>query len=73
MAKVLNEYLSSVLTMEKDMKTRELGAVNGNVLRTVHIMVEEGLDVLRHMKLDTSPGPGQIYQIYIYERPPSVL
>lgn len=55
--KVLNEYFSPVFTTEKDMKTWEIGKVNGDVLMTIHITVKEVLNVLRHMKVDTFPGP----------------
>lgn len=60
MTKVLNEYFS-ILTMEKDMKTRKLGKVNGNVFRIVHIAVEEVVDVLRHKKVDKSLVPYQVF------------
>ncbi|XP_051883123.1 uncharacterized protein LOC127576591 [Pristis pectinata] len=50
------------LTMEKDMKSLELGKVNGEVLGIVHIKVEEVLDVLNGMKVNKSPGPDQVYR-----------
>eukprot|EP00061_Rhincodon_typus_P005451 g24982.t1 len=37
MGKILNEYFSSVFTVEKDMKIFELGEVSGEMLGTVHI------------------------------------
>lgn len=46
------------------MKTGELRAVNGTVLRTVSITVEEVLNILACMNIDKLPEPDQIY---IYE------
>eukprot|EP00061_Rhincodon_typus_P007112 g28456.t1 len=46
MGEVINEYFSTAFIVEKDMKTWELGEVSGDNLRTVHITVEEVLDVL---------------------------
>lgn len=43
------------------MKIRELANVTSDVLRTIHITVEDLRDVLRHMKVDKSNGPNQIY------------
>lgn len=58
MGKVLHEYFSSVITVEKGMRTREQGAVNGSVLKAVSITVQEVLEV---MKVDKSSVPDQIY------------
>lgn len=52
----MNMYLS-VFTM----KTRELGKVNGSVLRTVRIIVEEMLNVLKCMKVDKSMRADHLY------------
>lgn len=65
--KFLNAYSSSVLTVEKDMKTGELGTINESVLRTVTIMVKEVLNGLRHLKGDKPPGPDQIYLKTLWE------
>eukprot|EP00061_Rhincodon_typus_P001398 g14696.t1 len=51
MGKVLYEYFSSVFTVEKDTKTLELGGVSGDILGTVHITMEEVLEVLECMKV----------------------
>eukprot|EP00061_Rhincodon_typus_P016807 g45209.t1 len=60
MGEVLNEYFSSVFTVEKEMKTEELGEVSGNILGTVRITFEEVLEVLECMEVDKSPGPDQL-------------
>eukprot|EP00061_Rhincodon_typus_P010233 g34367.t1 len=60
MGEVFNQYFSSVFTVEKDMKTWELGEVSDDILGTVHIIVEEVFDILKCMKVDKSPGPDQI-------------
>lgn len=57
MGKVLNEYYSSAFTVEKDMMTGGLRTINGDILRTVHIMVKEVVEAPRCMKVDTFPGP----------------
>eukprot|EP00061_Rhincodon_typus_P004195 g21972.t1 len=57
MGKILNEYFSSLFTVEKDMKAQELGEVSGDILGTVRITVEEVLDILECMKADKSLGP----------------
>eukprot|EP00061_Rhincodon_typus_P002059 g16509.t1 len=61
MGEVLKEYFSSVFTVEKDMKTWELGEISGTVLGTVHNTVEVVLEVLECMKVDKPPGPDQTY------------
>lgn len=64
---VLNEYFSSVYTMEKDMKTWELGTVDGGVLRAVCIMIKEMINVPSHMMADKYPGPDKIYPSTLWE------
>lgn len=61
MGKVLHEYFSSVITVEKGMRTREQGAVNGSFLKAVSSTVEEVLEVIMGMKVDKSSVPDQIY------------
>eukprot|EP00061_Rhincodon_typus_P002306 g17144.t1 len=61
MSKVLNEYFSSVFTVEKDMKAWERGEVGGDILGTIHITIEVVLEVLECMKVEKSPDPDQIY------------
>eukprot|EP00061_Rhincodon_typus_P002699 g18246.t1 len=51
MGEVLNEYFSSVFIVKKDMKTWELVEVSGDILGTVHITVQEVLDVLNFLVL----------------------
>eukprot|EP00061_Rhincodon_typus_P005227 g24482.t1 len=68
MNKVLKEYFSSVVTMEKDMKTWEHGEVSGNILGAVHTTIEEVLEVLECMKVDKFPGPDQIYPRTLQEQ-----
>eukprot|EP00061_Rhincodon_typus_P002769 g18414.t1 len=60
MGEVLNEYFSFVFTVEKDVKTWELGEISGDILGTVHITVEKMLEILDCMKVDKSPSPDQI-------------
>ena len=45
MGEILNEYFSSVFTVEKGMNIKELGEINSDVLRSVHITKEVVLDV----------------------------
>eukprot|EP00061_Rhincodon_typus_P004352 g22372.t1 len=61
MGVVLNECFSSLFTVEKDMKTWELGEVGGEMLGIVHITVQLVLETLECMKVDKSPGPYQVY------------
>lgn len=56
---VLNVYFSSLHIVEKDMKTKEIRKVNGDILRPVCITVEEVLDVLNHTQVEC-PGPDRI-------------
>lgn len=60
MGKILNEYLSSVFTLAKYMKTGKLGTVD-DVLSTVRLMIAVVLNVLWRMRVDKPLGPGQIY------------
>lgn len=46
MGEVLNEIFTSLFMREKDMNTVELGGVNSDVLKSVHITYEEWLEVL---------------------------
>lgn len=52
MGKVLSEDFSSVVTMEKDVLTVELGTINVIVLRTINITVKEVLSILDYIKVD---------------------
>eukprot|EP00061_Rhincodon_typus_P007613 g29471.t1 len=61
MNEIFNESFSFVFTMEKDMKTCELREVSGDIFGTVHITVEEVLEVLECMRVDKLSGPDQIY------------
>eukprot|EP00061_Rhincodon_typus_P008235 g30672.t1 len=61
MGEILNEYFSIVFTVEKDMKTWELGEVSGDILGTAHVTVEKVLGVLECMKVENSPGPDQFF------------
>ena len=61
MGEILNEYFSSVFIVEKSMDVRELGEINSDVLRCVHITEEVVLEVLKCIKVDKSPGPDEVY------------
>ena len=61
MGEILNEYFSSVFTVEKGMEIRELGEINSHVLKNVHITEEVVLGVLKRIKVDKSPGPDEVY------------
>eukprot|EP00061_Rhincodon_typus_P004021 g21573.t1 len=67
MREILNEYFTSVFTVEKDMKSRELGEVDNNILKNVHITEEEVLNILKLIKVDKSPGPDQVYPRTLWE------
>ena len=49
MGEILNEHFSSVFTVEKSMDVRELGEINSDVLRGVHITRKEELEVLKRI------------------------
>ena len=59
--RIQNEYFSSVFTVEKSMDVRELGKINNDILRSVHIPEKEVLEVLKCIKVDKSPGPDELY------------
>ena len=44
------------------MDVRELGEMNSDVLRSVHITEKEVLEVLKCIKVDKSPGPDEVSQ-----------
>eukprot|EP00061_Rhincodon_typus_P010632 g35082.t1 len=67
MDEILNEYLTSVFTVEKDMKARKPGEMNSDILKSVHIRKEQLLDVLKHTNMDKSPGPDQLYPRTLWE------
>ena len=67
MDEILNEYFSSVFTVEKSMDVKELGEINSDVLRSVHITEKEVLDVLKRTKVDKSPGPDEVYPRTLWE------
>ena len=46
---ILNEYFSSVFTVEKSMDIRELGEINGDVLRSAHVTEREVLEILKRI------------------------
>lgn len=62
--KVLNEYLFTVFTVEKDMTSSEFSKVNGDVLGIVCITVDK---VLNCMKVDISSGPDHVYRRTLLE------
>lgn len=47
MGKTLNDYFSSVYTLEKDINASEVGQVNNVTLQRVHITEEEVPEVLK--------------------------
>ena len=61
MGEILNEYFSTVFTVEKSMDVRELGEINNDVLRSVHITEMEVLGILKRIKIDKPPGPNEVY------------
>ena len=65
MGEILNEYLSSIFTVEKSMDVRELG--DSDALRSVHITEKEVLEVLKRIKVDKSPGPDEVYPRTLWE------
>eukprot|EP00061_Rhincodon_typus_P009309 g32719.t1 len=67
MGEILNEYFASVFTVEKDIETRELAEINSDILKNVHITEQEVLGVLKHIKVDKSPGPDQVYPRTLWE------
>ena len=67
MGEILNEYFSSVFTVEKGMNVRELGEINSDVLRSIQITEKEVLEVLKRIKVDKSPGPDEVYPRMLWE------
>ena len=46
---------------------RELGEINSNVLRNVHITEKVVLEVLKRIKVDKTPGPDEVYPRTLWE------
>eukprot|EP00061_Rhincodon_typus_P017984 g46948.t1 len=67
MEEILNKYLASVFTVEKDMEDRDHGEINNNILKNAHITEEEVLRVLKCIKVDELPGPVQVYPRTLWE------
>jgi len=67
MGETLNEYFSSVFTVQKSMDVKELGEINSDVLRSVFITEKEVLEVLKRIKIDKSPGPDEVYPRTLWE------
>eukprot|EP00061_Rhincodon_typus_P003751 g20883.t1 len=67
MEKILKEYFASVFTVEKVMEDKELGEINSNIFKNVSITEEEVLDGLKHIKMDKTPGPDQVYPRVLWE------
>eukprot|EP00061_Rhincodon_typus_P007874 g29989.t1 len=64
---MIKEYFASVFTEEKDVEARELGEINRDILKDVHITEEEVLDILKCIKVDKSLGPAQVYPQTLWE------
>eukprot|EP00061_Rhincodon_typus_P003312 g19780.t1 len=64
---MLNVYFASVFTVEKDMEDIECGEINRNMLKNGHIGEEEVLNILKHIKVDKSLGPNQVYTRTMWE------
>eukprot|EP00061_Rhincodon_typus_P016624 g44934.t1 len=67
MVEILNEYVASVFTVEKDMEARELGETNSDILKNVLVTEEEVPEVLKLTKVDKSPGSDQMYRRTVWE------
>eukprot|EP00061_Rhincodon_typus_P010248 g34398.t1 len=67
MGEILNKYFASVLTVEKDMEFGEYGEIKSDNLKNVHITEEKVLNVLKHIKMDKSMGPDQVYPRTLWE------
>ena len=67
MGEILNEYFSSVFTVEKSMDVRELGEINSDGLRSIHITEVMVLEVFKRIKVDKSPGPDEVYPRTLWE------
>eukprot|EP00061_Rhincodon_typus_P004849 g23569.t1 len=67
MRAILNEYFASMFAVEKDMEDIEHAKINSDILKCIHITEEEVLDVLKHIKVDKSPGPDQVYPRTLWE------
>ena len=67
MDEILNEYFSSVFTVEKGTDVRELGEINSDVLRMVHITEKKALELLKRIKVDKFPGPDEMYSRTLWE------
>eukprot|EP00061_Rhincodon_typus_P004848 g23565.t1 len=67
MREVLNEYFASVFTVEKDKEDRKHGEINNDILKNVHIIEEELLNVLKRIKVDKSLASDQVYPRTLWE------
>ncbi|XP_067869988.1 uncharacterized protein [Heterodontus francisci] len=67
MGEVLNEYFASVFTFEKVMEASEFKGGNSDILEHINITKEDVLEALKHIKVDKSPGPDQVYPRMLWE------
>ena len=70
-AKVLNDYFSSVFTLEQlhniPQPKRMFGGPNDDMLRDVEVTAENVLKVLTKLKPGKAPGVDEIYSVFLRE------
>ena len=66
-AEVLNEYFTSVFTVEKDLGGCTTGLRRTEKFEFVDIKKEDVLEILNSIKIDKSPGPDGMYPRLLWE------
>ena len=61
MAKTMNNYFSSVFTIEQLNNVPQLGQYEGNILDTFNLITEEEQEKLKHLNIYKSTGPDMLH------------
>ena len=61
MANIMNNYFSSVFTIEQLNNVPQLGHYEGNILDTFNFSIEEVQEKLQHLNIYKSTGPAMLH------------
>ena len=61
MANTMNNYFSSVFTIEQLINVPQLGHYEGNILHTFNFSIEEVQEKLQHLNIYRSTGPDMLH------------